>query len=189
MPCSIGHPVVGHQWCCRAWADHICEAASAVALDKPLTANGAACLLQIPHLQHLTTTAVVNTHFISRLTRLTSVALKAQGSLATTDLFALQALPQLQLLELHNIAIQSFGPLIALTQLRHLVTAGCSFAVCITDAYNQQASRLPRLDLCPEQAPYDHKYCWPAIPLPHFSTVPSLATLLLGVRRADFAGD
>ena len=152
-----------------------------MALDHPLTADGAACLLQIPHLQHLTTRAVVNTHFISRLKQLTSVALKSQDNLATSDLFALQALPQLQLLELHNIAIHSIGPLIALTQLRHLVAAGCSFAECTTR--DQQPSRLPRLDLRPEQAPYDHKYCWPAMPPPHLSLVPSLATLLLGVRR------
>ena len=146
-------------------------------LDTPLTARGAACLHHFPHLQHLDTTAVHNAHFISRLTRLVSVVLQA-ASLQITDLFPLQALPNLQLLKLHGIHIHAVEPLLALTQLQHLVLEQCCFvserhrgarsqnsSQQLDPADQQdQCSRLSRLDVRKGQTgSVDME--WPAAPL------------------------
>ena len=181
--------------CCRAWADHVRHVTTAVRLDTPLTARGAACLNNFTHLQHLATTAIHHTHFISRLTRLMSITLKV-ASLQITDLFPLQALPKLQLLKLHGILIHAVEPILALTQLQHLVLEQSCFVSERHDGVRfqngpwqldpadqqDQCSRLSRLDLRKDQTG-SAAYEWPAVPLrPAWNDMGMrLAALLLNV--------
>ena len=106
-----------------------------------------------------------------------SVKLQA-ASLQITDLFPLQALPKLQLLKLQGIHIHAVEPLLALTQLQHLVLEQCCFvserhrgarpqnsSQQLDPADQQdQCSRLSRLDLRKGQTgSVDME--WPAVPL------------------------
>ena len=99
---------------------------------RPLTAEGAATLLRFPNLRHLQTDLVTNTFFLSKLPQLTAITLAApprrySGGQCTTDLFVLQALPNLQYLSLQHLRIDDSGTLLALTQLQHVDLCACTF--------------------------------------------------------------
>ena len=147
-------------------------------LKVPLTAQGAACLVKFPHLQHLTTTAALHTHYISKLTGLASVTLQADD-VTTTDLFALQALPKLHLLKLLQISIHAVEPILAITQLQHLVVESSAFSFERHKVTGRpllqwqqppadesfRCSRLKRLDLRRDLTGMS-TCVWPAAPLP-----------------------
>ena len=118
------------------------------------------------------------------------------ASLQIADLFPLQALPKLQLLKLHGILIHAVEPILALTQLQHLVLEQSCFVSERHDGVRfqngpwqldpadqlDQHSRLVRLDLRKDQTG-SAAYEWPAVPLrPAWNDMGMrLAALLLNV--------
>ena len=101
------------------------------------------------------------TFHISKLTQLTSVSLIERGRLGPTDLFVLQALPDLRHLRLQNIMVPATAMLQELTQLQHLSVHNCCFRDLLhMPLPNSQArASLARLDV--SSGPGHEQPHWP----------------------------